>query len=98
MRTCPVLNAQHSALVSMSRPVFATIDPAALAHNLAVVRRHAPAARTLAVLKANAYGHGLERAARALASADGFGLIELDAAVRLREGGYAGTILLLEGA
>ena len=82
----------------MARPVCATIDLAALAHNLAVARRHAPAARALAVLKANAYGHGLARAARALASADGFGLIELDAAVRLRESGYGRTILLMEGA
>src|SRR5215510_14222151 len=82
----------------MSRPVLATIDRAALAHNLGVARRHAPRARTLAVLKANAYGHGIERAAPALAAADGFGLIELDSAVRLRESGYAGTILLLEGA
>jgi alanine racemase len=82
----------------MARPVFATIDLAALAHNLGVARRHAPGARTLAVLKANGYGHGLARAARAFAAADGFGLIELDSAVRLREGGYAGTILLLEGA
>jgi alanine racemase len=81
----------------MSRPVLATIDLAALAHNLAMTRRHAPAARTLAVLKANAYGHGLARAARALAAADGFGLIELDSAVRLREGGYGRPIVLLEG-
>jgi alanine racemase len=82
----------------MARPLLATIDLAALAHNLAVVRRHAPAARVLAVVKANAYGHGLARATRALAGADGFGLIELDAAVRLREAGYAQRILLLEGA
>ena len=82
----------------MARPVVATIDLAALAHNLAVVKRHAPAARVLAVVKANAYGHGLSRATRALAGADGFGLIELDSAVRLREAGYAQPILLLEGA
>jgi len=82
----------------MARPVVATIDLAALAHNLAVVKRHAPAARVLAVVKANAYGHGLARATRALAGADGFGLIELDSAVRLREAGYAQPILLLEGA
>ena len=51
----------------------------------------------LAVVKANAYGHGLVRAARALAAADGFGLIELDSAVRLREAGYRQPIVLLEG-
>jgi alanine racemase len=82
----------------MARPILATIDLAALAHNLAVVKRHAPAARVLAVVKANAYGHGLARAARALGAADGFGLVELDSAVRLREAGYTQRILLLEGA
>ena len=46
------------------RPLTATIDTAALAHNLGVVRAHAGGARVLAVVKANAYGHGLERAAR----------------------------------
>ena len=79
------------------RPLTATMDTAAFAHNLCVVRRYAPGARVLAVVKANAYGHGLERAARALADADGLGLIEIDAAVRLREGGYSGRIVLLEG-
>ena len=79
------------------RPLVATIDTAALAHNLGVARRHAGDARVLAVVKANAYGHGLERAASALAAADGLALIELDAAVRLREGGYAKRLVLLEG-
>jgi alanine racemase len=79
------------------RPLTATIDAAALAHNLGVVRAHAPGARVLAVVKANAYGHGLERAARALAGADGLGLVEIDAAVRLRDGGYVKRIVLLEG-
>ena len=79
------------------RPLTATIDSAAFAHNLRVVRAHAAGARVLAVVKANAYGHGLERAARALTEADGLGLIEIDAAVRLREGGYGKRIVLLEG-
>jgi alanine racemase len=79
------------------RPLFATIHSAALRHNLAVVRRHAPASRVLAVLKASAYGHGLLRAAAALADADGFGLIELDAAVALRAAGIRQRIVLLEG-
>jgi len=81
----------------MSRPIQALVDPDALKHNLAAVRRHAPRSRVLAVIKANAYGHGLVRAARALSAADGFGLIELESAIRLREAGYAQTILLLEG-
>ncbi len=81
----------------MSRPIQATIDAGALRHNLAVARRHAPRSRVLAVIKANAYGHGLLRAARALASADGIALLELDAAVRLRDEGYRQRLVLLEG-
>jgi alanine racemase len=79
------------------RPISATIDLDALRHNLAVARRHAPRSRAFAVVKANAYGHGLLRAARALQDADGFALLELDAAVRLREAGYRQRIVLLEG-
>lgn len=79
------------------RPVSATIDLEALRHNLAIARRHAPRSRVFAVVKANAYGHGLMRAARALCDADGYALVELDAAVRLREAGYQQRIALLEG-
>jgi alanine racemase len=81
----------------MSRPIQAVIDTAALEHNLSIARRHAPHSRVMAVIKADAYGHGLLRAAEALARAEGFALLELDAAVRLREAGYRQTILLLEG-
>ncbi|MGH8702834.1 MAG: alanine racemase [Burkholderiales bacterium] len=81
----------------MSRPLFATIDTAALKHNLAVVRGHAPRSRVLAVVKANAYGHGLMRTAAALADSDGFALLELEDAVRLREAGFRQRIVLLEG-
>ena len=71
----------------------------ALRHNLGVVRRCAPSSRVLAVVKAAAYGHGALRVARALADAgvDGFGLLELDTAVRLREAGIQQRIVLLEG-
>lgn len=80
------------------RPIGAAVDRAALLHNLRVARRHAGHARLWAVVKANAYGHGLERAVRALADdADGFALIELARAVALREAGLAKPILLLEG-
>ncbi len=79
------------------RPLFATISTAALKHNLSVVRRHVPRSRTLAVIKANAYGHGLMRAASALSGAEGYALLELDAAVALREAGFGQRILLLEG-
>jgi len=82
----------------MSRPIQALIDLNALRHNYAVARRHAGSAQVWAVLKANAYGHGLLRAARALAdTADGFALIELEGAIALREAGLEQPLLLLEG-
>ncbi len=81
----------------MPRPIEATIDLGAFRHNLSVVRRHAPRAAVFAVIKADAYGHGVMRAARALAGAEGYALLELDAAVRLREAGCAQRIALLEG-
>ena len=81
----------------MSRPLRALIHRAALRHNVGVARRAAPHARLLAVVKANAYGHGLLRAASGLADADGFAVLELDAAVRLRDNRYDGPIVLLEG-
>ena len=81
----------------MSRPIVAEVDLAAVAANLATVRRHAPDAEVLAVVKANAYGHGLQRVLPALDAADGLALIELDAAIGLRERGYRRPILLLEG-
>ena len=81
----------------MPRPIRARIDAAALAANLALVRQHVPQSRVWAVVKANAYGHGLLRAAEALRSADGFALLDLNEAARLREAGFLHPILLLEG-
>ncbi|MEO6353524.1 MAG: alanine racemase [Burkholderiaceae bacterium] len=81
----------------MPRPILAIIDVAAMQHNLAVAKAQVPTAKTWAVLKANAYGHGLERGMRGCAAADGLALIEIDAAVRLREMGWDKPILLLEG-
>jgi alanine racemase len=81
----------------VTRPTQASISLAALRHNYWVAKRRAPRSRVLAVVKANAYGHGVDRAGRALANADGFATLEIDGAVRLRERGNAGTILLLEG-
>ncbi|MDQ2917616.1 MAG: alanine racemase [Pseudomonadota bacterium] len=81
----------------MSRPLVAHIDLEALAANLARVRALAPGAEVLAVVKANAYGHGVTRVLPALATADGLALIELDVALHLREHGYPRPILLLEG-
>ena len=85
---------QNSA---MPRPIRATIHTEALAHNLARARRAAPEARVWAVVKANAYGHGIERVFAGLHGADGFALLDLDEAQRLRSLGWRGPILLLEG-
>ena len=81
----------------MARPIVAEVDLAAIAANLGRARRYAPSTEVLAVVKANAYGHGLERVLPALVAADGLALIELDAALALRATGYARPILLLEG-
>jgi alanine racemase len=81
----------------VSRPIRATVSASALRHNYGAARKAAPRSRVLAIVKANAYGHGLDRVARALKDADGFGLIEIEGAVRLRESGFGGEILLLEG-
>ncbi|UDG82650.1 alanine racemase [Candidatus Vallotia cooleyia] len=81
----------------MPRPLLATIHTAALANNLAVARRCAPKSKLLAVVKANAYGHGLASSFQGLCSTDGFGLLDLEEAVKLREIGWVGPILLLEG-
>lgn len=79
------------------RPIQATIDQAALIGNLAVVSRHAADARTWAVVKADAYGHGLMRLLPALQQAHGLALLELDSALALRDAGYEKPLLLLEG-
>jgi alanine racemase len=81
----------------MPRPLYAQINLAALRWNLARVREKAPGAQVLAVVKANAYGHGLMRVLPALDDADGLALVELDVAVDLRERHYTRRILMLEG-
>lgn len=75
----------------------AYIDRSALRHNLAVVRSTAPNSRVLAVVKANAYGHGIVSVAHALLGADAFGVARLKEAVALRDAGIGQTIVLLEG-
>jgi len=81
----------------MPRPIRATISAAALAHNLTLARSCAGGAKVWAVLKANAYGHGVERAAAALAAADGFAVLDFEEAARLRVAGVRKPILMLEG-
>jgi alanine racemase len=80
------------------RPIHACIDFDALRHNYLRTRELAGGAKMWAVIKANAYGHGIMRIARGLATlADGFALLDLEDAVRLREAGITQPILLLEG-
>jgi alanine racemase len=62
------------------------------------MRQSAPDARVWAVVKANAYGHGIERVFEGLRGADGFALLDLNEAQRVRDLGWRGPILLLEGA
>jgi alanine racemase len=90
----------------MPRPISATISLSSLSHNLEVVREQllpsgAPdgAVRPAiwAVIKANAYGHGVDNAVRAFSQADGLAMLDLEEAVRCRELGWSKPILLLEG-
>ncbi|MAT93011.1 MAG: alanine racemase [Halioglobus sp.] len=82
----------------MSRPCQARLDLDALRHNAALARQLAPAAKQLAVVKADAYGHGAVRVARVLESqADALAVACLEEAVELREAGIQAPILLLEG-
>ena len=82
----------------MPRPILATIHSDALRHNLSRIRAQVPNARVWAVVKANAYGHGIENVYDALRGADGFALLDIAEAQRLRQLGWRGPILLLEGA
>ncbi|ENW94420.1 alanine racemase [Acinetobacter dispersus] len=81
----------------MPRPITAVIHTQALRQNLAVVRQSVPDSKVFAVVKANAYGHGIERVYESFKSADGFALLDIDEAKRLRALGWTGPILLLEG-
>ncbi|WP_175975001.1 alanine racemase [Burkholderia sp. BCC1047] len=81
----------------MPRPIVAHIRPDAVRHNLDFIRRTVAPSRVWAVIKANAYGHGIERIYPGLAAADGIALLDLDEAVRVRELGWDKPVLLLEG-
>jgi len=81
----------------MPRPILATVHPDALRSNLNRARERAPDAKVWAVVKANAYGHGIERCFDGLRAADGFALLDFDEAQRLRALDWRGPILLLEG-
>jgi alanine racemase len=76
---------------------YAVLNLDAVAHNLAVVKRCAPEAKIMAVIKANGYGHGLLRIAEVLASADAFAVARVDEGIRLRKAGITKRIAVLEG-
>jgi len=79
------------------RLAIAEINLQALAHNLAQVKRFAPGCKVMAVLKANAYGHGLVKIAQYLNDADAFAVARIDEELALRAGGLTKPIVLLEG-
>ena len=81
----------------MARPTTATIHTDALRHNLGVVRAKASASRVMAVVKADGYGHGLERVVHALQGADAFGVAALSDAERIRAAGLSQPVVLLSG-
>jgi len=81
----------------MSRPTTLNIDIAALKHNLQQVRKYAPNSSIIAMVKANAYGHGIITAAKALTDADAFGVASLEEGMILREAGITQPIVLMEG-
>jgi alanine racemase len=81
----------------VSRSATATIHLDALRDNLARVRALAEGAKVMAVVKADAYGHGLERCARAFADADSFGVASIADGLRLRAAGHRQRIVVLSG-
>lgn len=81
----------------MTRPARVIFDPQAVRANLQQVRVHAPGRRVMAIVKADGYGHGLVRVARALEDADAFGVASIEEAVRLREAAISQPVVLLEG-
>ena len=81
----------------MSRRPLAQINTSALMHNFQRIRDVAPHSKVLAVLKANAYGHGLLAVAAQLREAGAFGVARIDEALALRAGGIVKPIVLLEG-
>lgn len=81
----------------MSRPAWAEIDIGAFDHNLELVRKTAATSRILAVIKANGYGHGIIKAAKALSNADALGVASIDEAMQIRQAGIDKRLVLLEG-
>lgn len=81
----------------MSRPAKVVINLPALRHNFSRIRTIAPDSRVMAIVKADAYGHGLVRIAQSLEQADAFGVACLEEARELRQAEIQQRIILLEG-
>lgn len=81
----------------MNPAAYAVLDLDAVQHNLSIVRNYAPNAKVMAVIKANAYGHGLLRIAEALHDVDAFAVARVDEGIRLRKAGFKNRIAVLEG-
>jgi alanine racemase len=81
----------------INRPILASIHTEAFRHNLTRVRELAPESKIWSVIKARSYGHGFEAAFKGLEATDGFALLDIQDARWLRENGWKGRILLLEG-
>ena len=81
----------------IKRSAWITIDYSALQYNLQQVHQFAPHAQVMAVIKANAYGHGMINVAQALPKAKGFAVSCLAEALVLREAGFKRSILVLQG-
>jgi alanine racemase len=81
----------------MTHPARAWINLQALQHNYSLAQQTAPDSQVMAIIKANAYGHGLVSIAQALPDAAAFGVACLDEAITLREAGFDRRIVLLEG-
>ncbi|PHM38730.1 alanine racemase [Xenorhabdus innexi] len=81
----------------MPRPILATIHLDAFRHNLTIIRQKVGYSKIWSVVKANAYGHGLDRIWQSLMQTDGFALLDMNEAIYLRKQGWQGPILLLEG-
>lgn len=81
----------------MGRALKATINTAALKHNLQCVKQKASASKVLAMVKANGYGHGIVNVAKTLSNADALGVACIEEAIKLREAGIQNRIVLIEG-
>lgn len=81
----------------MTPAAYVHLDLEAVRHNLAQVKRYAPNNKIMAVIKANAYGHGITRVARVLDTADGFAVARVDEGIRLRKAGFSQPITVLQG-